>query len=102
MARDWLDSSIEYFKRAMIKTLVKEGFDISDARRLNKPIVRFIPGRESNCPEAFKFNIAPDNLWLNMRFPQTETDANHGIVDNEGGTQPKSGDGETLRDGVTD
>jgi hypothetical protein len=53
-------------------------------------------------PAAFKFNIAADNAWLNMRFPQTEVDANHGIVDNEGGTQPQSEEGADLRDGVTD
>lgn len=79
-----------------------EGFDVADARRLKKPIVRFIPGRETNCPEAFKFNIAYDDPWMNMRFPQTEVDANHGIVDNEGGTQPKSEQNPDLRDGVTD
>lgn len=81
-----------------------EGFDVSDARRLNKPIVRFHGDKiaESNCPAAFMFNIAPDDPWLNMRFPQTETDANHGIVNNEGGTQPKSEQNPTLRDGVTD
>ena len=79
-----------------------EGFSMADVRRLEKPIVRFIPGRESNCPDAFKFNIAADDPWLNMRFPQTEVDANHGIVDNTGGTQPKSLDGASLRDGVTD
>ena len=79
-----------------------EGFSVVDARRLEKPIVRVIPGRESNVPAAFKFNIAPDNAWLNMRFPQTEVDANHGIVDNEGGTQPQSEEGADLRDGVTD
>lgn len=79
-----------------------EGFDVSDARRLNKPIVRFIPNRESNVPESFKFNIAADDPWLNMRFPDTEVNANHGIIDNEGGTQPKSGQNPGLRDGVTD
>lgn len=79
-----------------------EGFDVADARRLGKPIVRFIPGRESNVPEAFKFNIAADDPWMNMRFPQTEVDANHGIVDNTGGAQPTSGQNPDLRDGVTD
>ena len=79
-----------------------EGFDVVDARRLNKPIVRFHANKESNCPEAFKFNIKADDPWLNMRFPQTEVDSNHGIVDNEGGTQPQSGQNPELRDGVTD
>lgn len=79
-----------------------EGFDVADARRLHKPIVRFIPNRESNCPAAFMFNIDADDPWMNMRFPQTEVDANHGIVDNEGGTQPQSEQNPELRDGVTD
>ena len=79
-----------------------EGFDVADARRLHKPIVRFIPGRESNCPAAFMFNIDADDPWMNMRFPQTEVDANHGIIDNEGGTQPQSEQNPGLRDGVTD
>ena len=81
-----------------------EGFSMADARRLNKPIVRFHGDKiaESNCPAAFMFNIAPDDPWLNMRFPQTEVDANHGIIDNEGGTQPKSEQNPNLRDGVTD
>ena len=79
-----------------------EGFDVADARRLNKPIVRFHADEESNVPDAFKFNIKADDPWLNMRFPQDEVDANHGIVDNEGGTQPKPGQNPELRDGVTD
>ena len=79
-----------------------EGFDVFDARRLNKPIVRFIPGRETNVPAAFMFNIAADDPWLNMRFPDTEVNANHGIIDNEGGTQPQSEQNASLRDGVTD
>lgn len=79
-----------------------EGFDVADARRLEKPIVRFHDPATSNCPAAFMFNIAADDPWLNMRFPQTEMDANHGIVDNEGGTQPKSEQNASLRDGVTD
>ena len=94
-----LSDEIWYQRRV---ELWMEGFSIVDARRLNKPIVRFLPGVETNIPEAFKFNIAPDDPWLNMRFPQTEVDANHGIIDNTGGAQPKSGDGASLRDGVTD
>ena len=80
-----------------------EGFSIVDARRLNKPIVRFHAGDDdSNIPDAFKFNIKADDQWLNMRFPTTETDTNAGIVNNEGGSQPESKQNGELRDGVTD
>ncbi len=79
-----------------------EGFGTSDVRRLNKPIVRFIPGVENNWPDAFKFNIAPTDGWLNMRFPQDEMDNNLGIIDNTEGSQPVSGQNPELRDGVTD
>ena len=34
-----------------------EGFSNSDTRRLNKPLVRFHGGAESNVPAAFRFNI---------------------------------------------
>ena len=99
VAKRSLPDEIWYQRRV---ELWMEGFDVVDARRLNKPIVRFHANKESNCPEAFKFNIKADDPWLNMRFPQTEVDANHGIVDNEGGTQPQSGQNPELRDGVTD
>ena len=80
-----------------------EGFSIVDARRLNKPIVRFHKGDETtNIPAAFMFNIKPDDPWLNMRFPTDETDTNAGIVNNEGGSAPVSGQNGELRDGVTD
>lgn len=79
-----------------------EGFSVVDARRLNKPIVRFHADEASNIPEAFKFNIKADDQWLNMRFPTTETDTNAGIVNNEGGAQPTSGQNGELKDGVTD
>jgi hypothetical protein len=99
VARRTLADEIWFQRRV---ELWMEGFDVADARRQKKPIVRFIPSRESNCPDAFKFNIAYDDPWMNMRFPQTEVDANHGIVDNEGGTQPKAEQNPNLRDGVTD
>ncbi len=80
-----------------------EGFSIVDCRRLNKPIVRFHAGDDdSNIPDAFKFNVKAEDQWLNMRFPTTETDTNAGIVNNEGGSQPESGENGELRDGVTD
>lgn len=79
-----------------------EGFATADTKRLNKPIVRFHQGVESNYPTAFTFNIAADDGWLNMRFSQSETNNNMGIVDNTGGSQPVSGQNGSLRDGVTD
>lgn len=79
-----------------------EGFAVSDARRLGKPIVRFHGDGTTNFPEAFAFNIAPDDEWLNMRFPQSEKDNNSGIVDNKGGSQPVAGQNANLLDGVTD
>lgn len=79
-----------------------EGFYTSDAKRLGKNIVRFHGKGTSNFPDAFQFNIAADDGWLNLRFPQDEKDNNLGIVDNTGGTQPVPGQNENLRDGVTD
>ena len=80
-----------------------EGFFVGDARRLNKPIVRFHNNAEStNMPAAFRFNIAADDPWLLMRFPQGEMNTNFGIVDNEGGHMPTIDQNPSLRDGVTD
>ena len=83
-----------------------EGFFMSDAKRLSKPIVRIHNADSktngSNVPAAFQFNISPDNAYLNMRFPTTEMNNNRGIVDNQGGNQPVAGDLPDLRDGVTD
>lgn len=79
-----------------------EGFFTADARRLSKPIVRFHTGVASNLPDAFTFNIAADDPWLNMRFALTETNYNTGIVNNTGGSQPVAGQNGNLRDGVTD
>lgn len=83
-----------------------EGFFMSDAKRLGKPIVRIhdadSKNNGSNVPAAWQFNIAPDNAYLNMRFPTTEMNNNRGIVDNQGGEQPVAGDLPNLRDGVTD
>ena len=80
-----------------------EGFFMSDAKRLNKPVVRFHGGVENNEPQAFQFNVAADDPYQNMRFPQSETNYNLGIVPNEEtGTQPVAGQNPNLRDGVTD
>ncbi|MBQ6064033.1 MAG: RagB/SusD family nutrient uptake outer membrane protein [Prevotella sp.] len=79
-----------------------EGFFMFDAKRLGKPVVRTHGAGTTNQPDAFAFNIAADDGWLNMRFPQTEMDNNIGIVDNDGGEIPKAGQNATLRDGVTD
>ena len=89
----WLQRRIE---------LWGEGFAQSDKLRLGKNIVRFIPGKATNVPEDYQFNIASDNPWLRMRFTQDELDANKGVEQNTGGAQPKSGEGADLRDGVTD
>ena len=79
-----------------------EGFFMSDAKRLGKHIVRFHGEGTTNFPEAWQFNVAADNAYLNMRFPTTEMNNNRGIIDNSGGSQPVKGDNPTLRDGVTD
>lgn len=78
-----------------------EGFANNDARRLNKPIVRFHDSK-SNFPEAYRFNIAADDQWLLMRFTTSELNTNFAIVDNTGGTQPVQDQNAELRDGVTD
>ena len=79
-----------------------EGFFMFDAKRLSKPVVRTHGAGTTNEPDAFAFNISPDDGWLNLRFPQTEMDNNIGIVDNTGGSVPVAGQNSTLRDGVTD
>lgn len=79
-----------------------EGFFTVDAKRLGKPIVRFHQGKTNNFPTAYQFNVAADDGWLNMRFPQSEKNNNLSIVDNEGGSLPVAGQNGSLRDGVTD
>ena len=79
-----------------------EGFYTADARRLGKPIVRFHGNGTTNFPDAFTFNIENNDGWLNLRFPQSETNTNKGIVDNTEGSQPVAGQNPNLRDGVTD
>lgn len=79
-----------------------EGFFMFDARRLNKPVVRTHGNGTTNLPTNFAFNIAADDPWLNLRFPQTEMNNNVGIIDNTGGSTPLPGQNAGLRDGVTD
>ena len=80
-----------------------EGFGIIDTKRLNKPMVRFLGTAEStNIAPAFRFNMAADDGWLNMRFTNGELNTNFGIVDNTGGELPKMDQNPNLRDGVTD
>ncbi len=79
-----------------------EGFFTADAKRLHKPIVRFHQGEENNFPDAYQFNMEPNDGWLNMRFPTSEKDNNHAIIDNSDGTLPVAGQNGSLRDGVTD
>ena len=79
-----------------------EGFSNSDTRRLNKPLVRFHGGADSNVPAAFRFNMTADDPWWLMRFTSSELNTNLGIVDNTGGTSPVQDQQPGLRDGVTD
>ena len=82
-----------------------EGFSMSDIMRLGKPVVRYHNNKESNFPEAFKFNIKANDGYLLLRIPQRETNNNKGIPEssnNNDGAQPVSGDNPTLRDGITD
>ena len=79
-----------------------EGFSNSDTRRLNKPLVRFHGGADSNVPAAFRFNMTADDPWWLMRFTSSELNTNLGIVDNTGGTSPVQDQQPALRDGVTD
>ena len=78
-----------------------EGFGIRDIKRLNKPLVRF-HDRTNNQPDAFRFNMAANDGWLNMRFPQDELNTNFAIVDNTDGKLPDMEQNAELRDGVTD
>ena len=80
-----------------------EGFGIFDTKRLGKPLVRFHNDEySSNIAAAFRFNMAADDGWLLMRFPQGELNTNFAIVDNEDGNLPKTDQNPDLKDGVTD
>lgn len=78
-----------------------EGFGMSDIMRLKKPVVRF-HGQATVYPTNFRFNVRYGDKYMLLRFPQTETDNNASIVNNEGGEQPTPGQNAELRDGVTD
>ena len=80
-----------------------EGFSIFDTKRLGKPLVRFHDDEYStNWPGNFRFNLAADDGWLLLRFPQDETNTNFSIKDNIGGSEPKMDQNPGLKDGVTD
>ena len=98
------DLQDEIWKQRRIE-LWGEGFSMSDIMRLAKPVVRTHGSSTmTNWPAAFAFNIAPDDPYLLLRFPQRETNSNKAIPasSNKAGTPPVSGDGSDLRDGVTD
>ena len=98
------DLQDEIWKQRRIE-LWGEGFAMSDIMRLAKPVVRTHGGSSiTNWPAAFAFNMAPDDPYLLLRFPQRETNANKAIPasSNKAGTPPVSGDSPDLRDGVTD
>lgn len=80
-----------------------EGFACSDARRLNKPLVRFHDNAEStNMPAKFRFNMKADDGWLLLRFTTSELNTNFAVVDNSEGSLPVQDQNPELRDGVTD
>lgn len=76
--------------------LWREGFSMANI------MVRFHGDNKENWPDAFCFNITPDDPWLFLRIPQKEVNNNSGIVNNEGGNQPVPGQNSSLTDGVTD
>ena len=101
---NWSDKGLEPLDEIWFQRRVElwgEGFFIYDQKRLNKPLVRF-HDETSNISPAFRFNLAADDPWLLLRFPQGEMNTNYDIVDNAGGHQPKTDEGKSLRDGVTD
>lgn len=81
-----------------------EGFSMSDIMRLGKPVVRIHGSDIGYWPNAFAFNIAADDGYLLLRFPDSETNTNLGVptTANTDGTAPVSGQNPELRDGVTD
>ena len=100
---DNTDRSLEdeiWFQRRV--ELWGEGFSNTDTRRLNKPLVRFHGGVESNVPAAFRFNMTANDPWWLMRFTSSELNTNLGIVDNSGGLLPVQDQNPDLLDGVTD
>jgi hypothetical protein len=79
-----------------------EGFAMADVMRLGKNVVRFKAGVVNNVPAEYRFNISASDPWMLLRFVQTETTNNAGVVNNTGGSEPKQDDGSGLLDGVTD
>lgn len=88
----WLQRRIE---------LWGEGFAMADVMRLKKNVVRVVAGKKTNVPEDYQFNIAYGDPWMLMRFVQGELDNNPACKQNTGGSQPKTGYGAGLVDGVT-
>ncbi len=98
-----MDIQNEIWKQRRIE-LWGEGFSMADIMRLRKPVVR-VHGIDNNIwPDGFAFNIAADDPWLLLRFPQQETNSNAAVTpaDNNEGTLPVAGQNSGLRDGVTD
>ena len=93
----------EIWKQRRIE-LSGEGFAMSDIMRLKKPVVRIQSGVVTNWPSAYGFNVAPDDPYLLLRFPQRETNNNKAIPSssNKSGSLPVAGQRGDLRDGVTD
>lgn len=93
----------EIWKQRRIE-LWGEGFSMADIMRLRKPVVRIHGSNKANWPDAFAFNIAPDDPYLLLRFPRDETNSNRGVTpaDNNEGTLPQPGQNAALLDGVTD
>ena len=93
----------EIWKQRRIE-LWGEGFSMSDIMRLKKPVVRIQSGVVTNWPSAYGFNVAPDDPYLLLRFPQRETNNNKAIPSssNKSGSLPVAGKRGDLRDGVTD
>ncbi len=81
-----------------------EGFSMSDIMRLGKPVVRVHGKDTGNWPADWAFNVAADDGYLLLRFPDSETNTNLGVptTENTAGSAPKAGQNADLLDGVTD
>ena len=64
--------------------------------------MRFHGGVKGNFPDNFRFNMAANDGYLLMRFPQNEMNTNFDIVDNTEGSAPVTDQNPSLKDGVTD
>lgn len=94
---------MEIWKQRRIE-LWGEGFAMADIMRLNKPVVRIHGDQISIWPKAFAFNMQANDGYLLLRFPQKETNNNHGIpvTENSEGKAPVALQNGNLKDGVTD